>query len=203
MNEEFLTFINSCIAGDSQSWNDFFSKYGSLATKTLNRYFSKLSSDEKDDIIQNILVKLLNNGLKNFKGTTKYEFLAYFKQITIREASSYVRSTKHRKEEISIDQEIDFDDGNVHSAPDLVDNTFRPDKAAEIRNLLEKTQAKLSIEDWRILIYKIQEYTDKEIADMLGIPMGTVASRYNRIKIKPDIKKIFTAILLLIIFGRK
>lgn len=201
MDDEFLSFIGRCIAGDGPSWDAFFSQYGSITAQFLNKRYPLLSSDENDDIIQNIFMKLSRGGLRNFNGTTGYEFLAYFRQITVNETFSWLRQRKRREREISIDQDADPDDESAHSAPDLADNSFRPDRAAEVKELLERALAGLSLEEKQILIYKAAGYKDKEIADILGIPMGTVASRYNRMK--PVLRNILTAVLLLIILGRK
>ncbi|MGO9311678.1 MAG: RNA polymerase sigma factor [Syntrophobacteraceae bacterium] len=197
MGDEFLSFIGRCVAGDGPSWDAFFSKYGSIAIQFLNKKYPYFSSDENDDIIQNIFIKLTKGGLRNFKGTTVYEFLAYFRQIAANEAISWLRYKKRREREISIDQEADSEDENAPSAPILADNTFRPDRAAEVKDLLTRALKGLSIEEKRILVYKAEGYKDHEIAELLGIPMGTVASRYNRIK--AGAKSILVAVFLLII----
>ena len=82
MDAKLLSLIGSCIAGDGPSWITFFLKFGSIAVQILNKSYPVLSPDENEDIIQNIFVKLTNGGLKNFNGTTVYEFLAYFRKIT-------------------------------------------------------------------------------------------------------------------------
>jgi RNA polymerase sigma factor (sigma-70 family) len=201
MDDEFLTFIGRCNAGDGPSWDAFFSKYGSIAVQFLNKRYPVLSSDEKDDIIQNIFSKLANGGLRNFNGTTRYEFLAYFRQIAANETFTWLRYKKRRVREVSIDQETDDGDQNAPTAPILADNTFRPDRAAEVKDLLARVMEGMSIEEKQIVIYKAEGYKDHEIAELLGIPMGTVASRYNRIK--AGARNILLAVLLLIIYGRK
>lgn len=201
MDAAFLALIDRCISGDSPSWDTFFSKYGSIAIQILNKNYSILSPDENDDIIQNIFIKLTNGGLRNFNGTTVYEFLAYFRKIAANEAFTLLRYKKRREREVSIDQEPDEGDENAPSAPILADNTFRPDKAAEVKDLLARVMEGLSIEEKQILVYKAEGYKDHEIAELLGIPMGTVASRYNRIK--AGAMNFCVAVFLLIIFGRK
>jgi RNA polymerase sigma factor (sigma-70 family) len=201
MDDEFLSFIGRCNTGDGPSWDVFFSKYGSIAIQFLTRRYPVLSSDENDDITQNIFIKLANGGLRNFNGTTGYEFLAYFKKIAANEAFTWLRGKKRQGREISIDQEPDEGNVNAPSAPILADNTFRPDRAAEVKDLLVRVLEGLSVEEKRILVYKAEGYKDHEIAELLGIPMGTVASRYNRIK--AGARNIMVAVFLLIIFGRK
>jgi RNA polymerase sigma-70 factor (ECF subfamily) len=201
MDAAFLALIDRCINGDDPAWEVFFSEYGSIAIKLLNHLYPSFTSAENDDIIQNIFIKLTNGGLRNFNGATVYEFLAYFRKIAANEAFTLLRYKKRREREVSIDQEPDESDENAPSAPILADNTFRPDKAAEVKDLLERVLEGLSIEEKQILVYKAEGYKDHEIAELLGIPMGTVASRYSRIK--AGAMNFYVAVFLLIIFGRK
>ena len=172
-----------------------------LPYKSSTKFTLFFTSDENDDIIQNIFIKLTNGGLRNFNGATVYEFLAYFRKIAANEAFTWLRYKKRREREISIDPEPDSDNENTPSAPILADNTFRPDRAAEVKDLLTRVLEGLSIEEKQILVYKAEGYKDHEIAELLGIPMGTVASRYNRIK--AGAMNFYVAVFLLIILGRK
>jgi DNA-directed RNA polymerase specialized sigma24 family protein len=58
----------------------------------------------------------------------------------------------------------------------------------------------LSVKDQQILLFKIEGYTDTEIAELLDIPMGTVASRYNRAK--ELLQRTLIAVVLIILSGR-
>ena len=49
-----------------------------------------------------------------------------------------------------------------------------------IRMVLEGS----TIETKQVVLMKMEGYKDREIADILGIPQGTVASKYARIKEK-------------------
>ena len=110
MANDVQSLIKACLSGDETCWNDFFHKFGSLAIHILTNRYPAFTPDENDDIIQNIFIKLSRGGLRNFNGTTGYEFLAYFKQITVNEAFTWLRLIKRREREISIDQDTDSDD---------------------------------------------------------------------------------------------
>ena len=52
--------------------------------------------DDHDDIIQRTFTNLISSGLKNFKGTTKYEFLLYFKTIVRNKALRGIEDQKKK-----------------------------------------------------------------------------------------------------------
>ncbi len=76
--------VKGCLSGDETVWNVFFTEYAPIAMNILNRRVGGLSLEEKEDIIQNTFSKLLKGGLKNFRGSSGYEFLAYFRRIVLK-----------------------------------------------------------------------------------------------------------------------
>ncbi len=89
--------VRDCLSGNEAAWSAFFTEYASIAMNILNRRLGDLSLDEKEDIIQNTFSKLLKGGLKNFRGSTVYEFLAYFRRIVMNEALTYLKSKRGGK----------------------------------------------------------------------------------------------------------
>ena len=84
MVNDMQSVIRGCLSGDETVWSAFFTEYAPIAMNILNRRLGDLSLDEKEDIIQNTFSKLLKGGLKNFRGSTMYEFLAYFRRIVLK-----------------------------------------------------------------------------------------------------------------------
>ena len=63
----------------------------------------------------------------------------------------------------------------------------RPDLVAEERECLDrikKVMEKFPLLDQQIFFMKIDGYKDEEIKKILNIPLGTVASKYSRIRSK-------------------
>ena len=200
--DDISALIQGCITNDRASWNVLFQTSTSVAAKILRTYYTSLSPDEIDDVISNIYTKLINGGLSNFRGETEYELLGYFKTITRNEAISYLRQKMKRDRNASIDQDSDGEDGLEAPLQHLLkDNTLRPDTIAEINDLYRKAMGQLSIRDQQILLFKIEGYKDKEIAELLNIPMNTVASSYNRVKAL--LQQTLIAVILIILSGRK
>jgi len=185
MFEDVLLIIEGCIRGEERAWNVFVKEFGSMAENIL-RKFSDLASHDRENIIQNVFIKLIKGGLSNFHGSTKYEFFKYFKTIVINEGISYVKSKEKNKDDVSLNGE----DSEGISLKDLIptkDPSSRPDLTAEGRELLDiikKIMEGFPLLDQQIYWMKLQEYKDEEIKKILGIPLGTVASKYSRIRTK-------------------
>ena len=185
MLEDVILVIERCIKGEERAWNTFVKEFGSMAGNIL-RKFSDLALHDRENIIQNVFVRLLKGGLSNFQGSTKYEFFKYFKTIVINERISYLKSEGKDKGNVSLNDE----DSEGLSLKDFIPNQdplSRPDlttEGKEALNIIQKFMESFPLLDQQIFWMKLQGYKDEEIRKILGIPLGTVASKYSRIKTK-------------------
>ena len=185
MFEDVLLVIEGCLREEEQSWNIFVKEFTSMAENII-RKFSDLAPHDRENIIQNVFIKLFKGGLNNFQGSTKYEFFKYFKTIVIHEGISYLKSQGKNKENISLNGE----DSEGLFLKDLIpdqDHLSRPDLAAEGKEVLEiiqKVMVEFPLLDQQIFWMKVQGYKDEEIKKILETPLGTVASKYSRIRTK-------------------
>jgi len=179
-----------CLSGNETAWSAFFTEYAPIAMNILSHRLGDLSLDEKEDIIQNTFSKLLKGGLKNFRGSTRYEFLAYFRRIVLNEALTYLKYGREWKDTASLDQERDRDQPEspqleVHDGnPEAYAGAKKHEQLQIITTVLEGSP----VETKQVVLMKMEGYKDREIADILGISPGTVASKYSRIKEK--VKKL-------------
>jgi len=173
-----------CLSGNETAWSAFFTEYAPIAMNILSHRLGDLSLDEKEDIIQNTFSKLLKGGLKNFRGSTRYEFLAYFRRIVLNEALTYLKYGREWKDTASLDQERDRDQPEspqleVHDGnPEAYAGAKKHEQLQIITTVLEGSP----VETKQVVLMKMEGYKDREIADILGISPGTVASKYSRIK---------------------
>jgi RNA polymerase sigma-70 factor (ECF subfamily) len=185
MIDDLLTIINACLSGrDAAGWDLFFNEFAGIAMNILNGRFLSFSVDEKEDVIHNTFLKLLRGGLKNFQGSTGYEFLAYFKRIVMNEAHTYLESGKKWSDTVSLDQERDYHEERLPPF-EVCDRGPGPEASAERNELLQIINSVLRgcpLEAQQLFLMKVDGYKDREIADILGISMGTVASKYSRIR---------------------
>ena len=103
-DEKLLSLIDACIKGREEAWHTFVSYYGKVVRGCLLGYFRE-STQKIDDVTQQVFIKLWRAGLKDFRGTNRYQFLSYLKQITINEAKTYLRSTAGQNREVSLNQD--------------------------------------------------------------------------------------------------
>lgn len=184
MADDLIPLVQGCIAGDKGSWDIFVRDFSRTAMNILNSKFHNLGVDRKEDIIQNVFIKLIQDGLKSFNGKSKYEFLAYFKTIVHNEASTYCNSEKRKNNTISLDQEKEGEDGELLQQ-EIADDDPGPDTIAEGKQNIGKVVSILQeypLQDQQIFRMKIDGEKDKDISEMLGMPMGTVAAKYSRMK---------------------
>ncbi len=191
MSGDIISIIERCLAGDGDAWKIFVKDFAPLGKNILLHSFD-FKSVEQDDILQNVFVKLVSGGLKHFRGTSQYEFLKYFKIIVINEAKSHIASENKTKGTIQLNGEMGLDgrtDGQDGlSLMDTIqdpDKNSRPDYAIEDRDLLEKAAGIMKtypLIDQEIFLMKVRGYKDDDIKTILKIPIGTVASKYSRIR---------------------
>ncbi len=195
MDDIFLSRIRSCLAGESAGWEWI----ASILLNKLRHHYPSYSSDVHEDLVQIICERLLT-GLPNFRGTSEYELLNYLRTAAIREGISYHRHTVRRQDVVSLDEPLD-DGNNGYDLHDLLpDSDLGPDRIAELNDLYRKASLYLPLKDRQIMHYKVQGYKDREIAELLGIPLGTVANDYKRAR--EQLRTVFI-LLLIIFFERK
>jgi len=180
-DEKLLSLIDACLNGKDEAWHVFVGDYGKVVRGCLSGYFR--GNDQKiDDVTQQVFIKLWRSGLKDFRGTNRYQFLSYLKLITINEAKTYFRLTAGHSKEISLDQDPASDDPSLGTEiPSEAPNPEEQTVAREGVDRVAKQIQELSLEQQQIFLMKAKGYKDREIAELLGIPGGTVASSYSRI----------------------
>jgi RNA polymerase sigma-70 factor (ECF subfamily) len=127
-----------------------------------------LRDDEVDDALQEVIVIALNR-LEDVRIESERSFLFG----TAYRVASTARRRRASRREVSDDD-----------LGDLADLALTPDEASDqtrMRALLDRVLSDMPLELRAVLVlYEIEEHTMAEIAALLEVPAGTVASRLRR-----------------------
>ncbi len=181
-DERLLALLDSCVKGKEKAWHVFAGDYGKVVRGCLSGYF-RGNEQKIDDVTQQVFIKLWKSGLKDFRGKNRYQFLSYLKLITINEAKTYLRLTAAQTKDVSLDQDPPACD-NPSPRTEIPSETPNPEQMTAARERLAVVANhlhELPLEQQQIFLMKAKGYKEREIADLLEIPEGTVASSYSRI----------------------
>jgi RNA polymerase sigma factor (sigma-70 family) len=172
---EIRDLIDGAIAREPMPWGALVERYGPLVWRVL-RKFRGLERETQEDLFQDVFAVLLDGGLESFQGSTEHEFRWYLKTITENEAKSCLRKHGRRMEEpFAIG-----DDGR-----DFADSSPGPEALAGGRETGIKLGAcirQIPLIDQEIFWMRERGLDYKRITQALGLPQGTVASKYHRAK---------------------
>ncbi|MBK9274108.1 MAG: sigma-70 family RNA polymerase sigma factor [Flavobacteriales bacterium] len=178
----FEPIIDGCIAGEHRSQQRVYELfYGKMLAVCL-RYTK--NTDQAKDILQDGFIKVFRS-MDRFNRSGSFE--GWIRRIMVNTAIDHFRRTKNAYlllgEERSIEDFGDQDEEDV-----LEDNSGEEEmdlKPADVINAMQKlTPAYRTVFN----LYVFEEMTHKEIADMLGINVGT--SKSNLAKAKNNLKKM-------------
>ena len=184
--DDITSLITACLSGDKAAWNALFKEYASIAMQLLKTQFPTLAPLDRDDIVQMVFSRLAQSGLRNFHGSSRNTFLAYFGVIVKNEARSFLTAEKMRRSVILPERDTN-ENGDDLPPYEIPDHRWRPDEVLERRELLLLIQTVLNdvpLVTRQVFLLKNKGATDQEIAAVLKIPMGTVAQKYSRVKEK-------------------
>jgi len=147
------------------------------------RKISNLSADTREDLLQEIFIKIYQN-LNDYDKDLKFSSWIY--RITHNHLIDYIRKEK-KKLKISIDK---------HQLNQLLSHKKDISKTLANQECWEKVkfiiENKLKIKYKEVLILRfIEEKSYSEIMDILALPKGTIATRIKRGKkyIEKELKK--------------
>ncbi len=146
--------------------------------------FSNLTPTERDDLVQDVFLLLIDRGIRQFRGSTEYEFIGYIRMIAQNEAKSHLRRHGRRFELQLLDQESDEDNERPAIDP-VADRSSDPEETtldAENRRALLGCIKGIPEIDQEIFWMRQREDSYEGISRMLKLPIGTIASKFHRAK---------------------
>ncbi|MGC9331347.1 MAG: RNA polymerase sigma factor [Bacteroidales bacterium] len=156
--------IEGCKKMQRKPQKALYDMYSPILYGMAMRYASR--SSEAEDMLQEAFINIFQN-IRQYKGTGSFE--GWMKRILINAAIGYIR--KHKKQQFD-----NFDDVREINMKnfEFSDAEFTKEEMLAAINSLPK--------GFRLIfnLYAIEGYKHREIADMLGIHIGTSKSQYSR-----------------------
>lgn len=172
LSDEQLIF--SFQEGDNKAYDEIVRRYKDRLTNFIYRYVGNY--DDCDDIVQDTFIKVyVSKHL--YKEIAKFSTWIYTIAINLAK-TKIVKKQKYKIFSLSSQSEEDDKDF------DIPDDAFLPDVNANAKFQNEHIQKALNSisENYRklVILRDIEDFSYEEIAEMTGLPMGTVKSRINR-----------------------
>ena len=176
-NEQVL--IERCKRGDRAAFDTLIRAYEkrvySLAYRLSGHY------DEANDISIDALMRVFQS-IHLFRGEANFSTWL-FRIVT----NVYLdrRKRTRNKQHLSLEEYIELEENSV--TRQVEDSAPTPDKVAEARERRDfLSQAIAALPDYQramIVLYHTEGLSYEEIAEVLGLPLGTVKSRLNRARL--------------------
>lgn len=180
-----ITVVRRAAAGEKVAWDCLVDACSPLMWAMLAK-FPQLAPTSRENVYQDVWVKLLNGGLRAFAGTNWYAFLGYVRTIVRNAALDALKGERRlwSADPQEAAEETEVTD-RLSRIPDLAPGPEAKAQHSETLVAVHKCLQELPLLEQQIVIMLgARDMTYQEITRILALPLGTVASKYNRAKQK-------------------
>ncbi|MCX6256503.1 MAG: RNA polymerase sigma factor [Bacteroidia bacterium] len=166
--------VSNCINGDRVSQQEFYKAFYNKMMGICMRYAT--DTEDAKDLLHDGFIKIFNK-LKGFKNEGSLE--GWVRRIMVNNAIDHVR--KRKETFVRSDNENLFDSIETDNEDDAENEVLVSIKAELLLKLIQQLSPA-----YRTVfnMYVIENYTHKEIAQILGINIGTSKSNLAKAKMK-------------------
>jgi RNA polymerase sigma-70 factor (ECF subfamily) len=174
--------VERCLQGDDAAWEAVVNSYGKRIYNLSYRYTCR--RDEAEDLTQEIFIRVYQN-LKSFRAESG-SFQSWIMKVGRNLIIDHFRRTR-RYQQAAGTEEMEI----MNLKDDKVPSPQRIAEQAEAsRFLMEGLQALPPELKEAVILRDLEDMSYMEIAELLGIPEGTVKSRINRARL--ELAKLLT-----------
>jgi len=168
------SLVARCLRGDETAWEDLVRTNTRKVYALCYRFTG--SGSEAQDLTQEVFLRVFKT-VKSFR-SDEGSFATWLSRVTRNLLIDHYRRTRQDRVTDSIEEQLPMMEEEGAAASARPDHVLAGREASEI---LQATLQKLS-PDLReaVILRDLQEMEYREIAQVLGIPEGTVKSRINR-----------------------
>lgn len=150
-----------CLKGDQQSFRQLYQRYQQRVRSTL---YQLCGTSALDDLVQEVFLRAWK-GLPQLRQTAQFSTWLY--RITWNVACDQRRQFAQQR---NFHTKLETQDPKQSPAPDLMQLHYQ--------DLVRRALEQLSLEHRAVIVlHDLEEVPQKEVAEILGIPVGTVKSR--------------------------
>jgi RNA polymerase sigma-70 factor, ECF subfamily len=173
LDSEF-SLVARCLRGDETAWEDLVRANTRKVYALCYRFTG--SGSEAQDLTQEVFLRVFKT-IRSFR-SDEGSFSTWLSRVTRNLLIDHYRRTRQDRVTDSIEEQLPMMEEEGAAASARPDHVLAGREASEI---LQQTLQKLS-PDLReaVILRDLQELEYREIAQVLGIPEGTVKSRINR-----------------------
>jgi len=167
--------VNSAINGSKECWKELVKRYYRMMFSTVYRI---TGGRDTDDVMQEVLIQLFKS-LGSFRRESAFSTFLY--RLTLNTACSEVKKMTSLSSIVAVGNDV---------VDRMIDNDFDADSSferlekEEMEKQIQKALLKIEPDSRMYLtLFYVEELTLKEISEMVGSPLTTVASRIKKGKI--------------------
>jgi len=178
--EDLKDIVDGCLKGDRRSQESLFKMFYGKMLAVCSRYIS--DQDTAQEVLQEGFIKVFDKlEVFDFKGS----FEGWVRRIVVNTAIDSIRKAKRAPILKDNDNDFKMDASNEIEENEKIEMIeLRAEKAVEAIQKLSPGYRTV------FNLFVIEDYSHKEIAEMLGISEGT--SKSNLSKAKKNLKQILT-----------
>ncbi|MDD5541998.1 MAG: sigma-70 family RNA polymerase sigma factor [Acidobacteriia bacterium] len=169
--------IARCVEGDNTAWTEIVRHYTKRVYNLSYRFTG--SWQEAEDLTQEVFMKVYRT-LKTYNAT-QGAFSTWLMSVTRNLLVDHYRKHKREASDVALEEVFETVETNPTSAPSPMEAVESHDRVRLVRWGLSRLSADLRE---AVVLRDCEELRYDEIADILGVPEGTVKSRINRGRIE-------------------
>ena len=168
-----LDLVKRCLAGENPAWEELLSAHSRKVYSVCYRFTGR--GADAEDLTQEIFIKVFHT-LKTYDAA-QGTFSTWLNRVARNHLVDHYRRTRKDRVTSSLEDEL----GHLEEKPSAGAGPVAGVEARERREMLQAALDKLS-PDMReaVILRDFQDLDYEEIAQVLGVPEGTVKSRINR-----------------------
>ena len=171
--EQDPNLVKKCLAGDDSAWAALLETHTRKIYNLCYRFTGRTA--ESEDLTQEVFIKIFQT-LKTYDAA-QGTFVTWLNRVARNHLVDHYRRTKKDRVTSSIEDEL----GGLEEKPSPTVEPVAHLESRERKELLQRGLERLS-PDLReaVVLRDLQDLDYAEIAQVLGVPEGTVKSRINR-----------------------